>query len=260
MAGRREEARRSSMVSPMRARRGEQGPCATSAACTWWSSTMRGSSAHTGLKNGIPFQISIRPSGRPRRPAIPLEKRCARNPHAVAARLADHLVSGVRDGDFWPGAAEVRMETSRPTRAQAAATRWAWSSEPPASGSSKSRQASSCTRCRPAFSARAATASRRVGGGCSGPAGCRRRRRVGTRRGCERAASRRARPGRPGAGCLRRAPTEPPTDDRPRSPHPPQVETTARTRKEARLRARSARVMLLLATLGSTNSASHRHI
>ncbi len=34
---------------------------------------MRGQRAHTGVKNGIPFQISTRPSGRPRRPAIPLK-------------------------------------------------------------------------------------------------------------------------------------------------------------------------------------------
>ena len=48
------------------------------------------------------------------------------------------------------------MVTSRPAAAHRLATRWAWSSEPPASGSSRSRQATICTR----SSADAATAAR----------------------------------------------------------------------------------------------------
>ncbi len=38
-------------------------------ACTWWQNTTRGPWAHTGEKNGMPFQISTSPSRRPWRPS-----------------------------------------------------------------------------------------------------------------------------------------------------------------------------------------------
>ena len=40
-------------------------------ACTWCRNTMRGQRAHHGEKNGMPFQISTRPSRGPVRPMRP---------------------------------------------------------------------------------------------------------------------------------------------------------------------------------------------
>ena len=59
-----------------------------------------------------------------------------------------------------PGTAEVRKVTSSPAAAHSEATLWAWSSEPPASGSSRSRQATKWMRRRPASAAIEASTSR----------------------------------------------------------------------------------------------------
>ena len=55
---------RRSTASPTRARLGGSTIFHMSA-CTWWSTTTLGTVAHRGEKNGMPFQISTRPSGRP---------------------------------------------------------------------------------------------------------------------------------------------------------------------------------------------------
>ena len=58
------------------------------------------------------------------------------------------------------GTADVRTVTSMPASAQSVAMRWACSSEPPASGSSRSRQATKWARRSPASAAIAARTSR----------------------------------------------------------------------------------------------------
>ena len=82
-------------------------------------------------------------------PAHHLAERGARE-HEVAAGLADHPVAvapASPAGD--PAAYEVRIVTSMPASAHSDATRDACSSEPPASGSSRSRQARIAIRRRP---------------------------------------------------------------------------------------------------------------
>ena len=97
-------ATRRSMSSPTRACHGRSTICHISA-WTWWRKTMRGHRAHNGEKNGMPFQISTRPSGRPRhqrhrepttrpsaRPALAEAAQGAAGEDAVAPALAHHVV------------------------------------------------------------------------------------------------------------------------------------------------------------------------
>src|SRR5579862_5058154 len=53
----------------------------------------------------------------------------------------------------WPATDDARIVTSMPAAAHAAAMWAAWTSDPPASGSSRSRQAIMCTRSSPADAA-----------------------------------------------------------------------------------------------------------
>ena len=60
--------------------------------CTWCSHTARGRvAAHTGEKNGMPFQISTSASLAPCQPIISLN--AARGKHEVAAGLADDPIA-----------------------------------------------------------------------------------------------------------------------------------------------------------------------
>jgi hypothetical protein len=63
----RKGATRRSRVSPSVARLRGSTICHISA-WTWWRKTIFGPRAHTGEKNGMPFQISTRPSRGPARP------------------------------------------------------------------------------------------------------------------------------------------------------------------------------------------------
>ena len=117
----------------------------------------------------MPFQISTRPSRPPCQPIISLN--AAAREHEVAARLADHAVAVApahhrvvgrvrrahRDLDARLGPQRRRCST-------------AWTSEPPASGSSRSRHARMLTRsspASPAMSPSLATSSVVVGRGSS---------------------------------------------------------------------------------------------
>ena len=48
--------------------RGDGSAIVHISACTWWSHTTVGTRDHTGLRNGIPFQISTSPSSGPNLP------------------------------------------------------------------------------------------------------------------------------------------------------------------------------------------------
>ena len=65
-------ARRNSSSSPRRARATGFSTMRHISACTWWRKTTRGTCAHSGEKNGMPFQISTMPSRAPVRPTRPL--------------------------------------------------------------------------------------------------------------------------------------------------------------------------------------------
>ncbi len=74
--------------------------------------------------------------------------------HQVAAGLADHLVAVAHLASAGgPGRRRCACTTSMPASAQSRATVAAWTSEPPASTSSRSRQASMWMRRRPAAAA-----------------------------------------------------------------------------------------------------------
>ena len=91
------------------------------------------------------------PCGCPPRP-----RRGRRRSGRTGAAPGSRPASG-RAGAF--GTAEVRKVTSSPAAAQREATLWACSSEPPASGSSRSRQATKWMRRRPASAAMEARTS-----------------------------------------------------------------------------------------------------
>jgi hypothetical protein len=79
-------ATRNSTVRPRRARRGGSVICHI-VSCTWCSHTTRGRRAHTGEKNGMPFQISISPSLAPCQPIISLNAARGNTMYRPALRI-----------------------------------------------------------------------------------------------------------------------------------------------------------------------------
>ena len=160
-------ARRSSATSPTRARRGDR-TMRHIAAWTWWADDHAGRRAHSGGRRACRSR-SPQPVGPSPAPGHPAQD--AAREHAVAARLADHLVPGPGRMASCPASgrgAHGDVETDawpRPTPPDGRGARI----HPPRGPRSPARRASD-TRCRPTFSARAATVSRRVGSRCAAAA------------------------------------------------------------------------------------------
>src|SRR4051794_18553736 len=113
----------------------------------WCNHTARGPRFQMGEKNGMPFQTSTSPSRVPGRIASATADRGNdryRFPRRITRYPSRRPIAGRAC------AAEVRIVTSMPASAQSRATVEAWTSDPPASSSSRSRQARTCTRSRPA--------------------------------------------------------------------------------------------------------------
>ena len=106
---------------------------------------MLGRRHQTGENHGTPFQISTTASAGPIRPGDLGRDRPGE--HAVATPPTDHPVAVAlgRVGGR-PTAAEVRWTMSRPAAAHRRSNSSACTSEPPASSSSRSRHAKTCTR------------------------------------------------------------------------------------------------------------------
>ena len=129
---------RRSMVSPTLPKIPGRTICHISS-CTWCSTVIRGPLNQRGLKNGMPFQISTSASPAAGRLRIPEEITEGKTPYRPLRRSTEYPARCAVGP--CPAIPEVRNDTSIPASAQRVAISCAWSSDPPASGSSRSLQA-----------------------------------------------------------------------------------------------------------------------
>ena len=110
-----------------------------------------------GENQGTPFQISTSASDRPIRAECFGD--CGTREDAVAATSTDHAVAVAAGSGGRPAAADVRWTMSSPAAAHRRMNSSAWTSDPPASASSRSRHASTWIERVPAASRSAARSS-----------------------------------------------------------------------------------------------------
>ena len=109
---------------------------------------MWGRRYHTGENHGTPFHTSTSASERPIRPASSAAMARGNTEYRLPRRTTSYPWRRAVGGN--PTAADVRCTMSSPAAAHRRMNSSACSSDPPASGSSRSRHASTCTRRTPA--------------------------------------------------------------------------------------------------------------